>query len=266
MNRYVTRGAAIAASTALLLSGCATEDDSEAASGPQESAGPPITETEWFAANFTAAPVFVGAATMNAQTYRPDNNAGVALPEDAPEGAVLWQAPACVTVPFTSDGPKVSVLDSDGVLRLSGYEHTELGAAAAGLGLISVSSASADQERATSIATGLPLGEAQRLVSTSTVFDSQAARVRAAGEPCRNIDHRPTAYRVAEMNDSYALVDLFSPVSNNPGEGVTIRLSVEWTGDDWRLSPGSFDSLADSYEQYDPKQMTTVDLSEFTQW
>ena len=43
-------------------------------------------------------------------------------------------------------------------------------------------------------------------------------------------------------------------------------LSVEWTGEDWRLSPSSFDSLAESYEQYDPKQKTTVDLAEFTQW
>ncbi|EYT52970.1 hypothetical protein H483_0117740 [Dietzia sp. UCD-THP] len=68
------------------------------------------------------------------------------------------------------------------------------------------------------------------------------------------------------MTDSYAVVDVFSPVSNNPGEGVTIRLSVEWTGEDWRLSPSSFDSLAESYEQDDPKQKTTVDLAEFTQW
>ena len=68
------------------------------------------------------------------------------------------------------------------------------------------------------------------------------------------------------MTDSYSVVDVFSPVSNNPGEGVTIRLSVEWTGDDWRLAPSSFDSLANSYEQYDPKQKATVDLAEFTQW
>lgn len=266
MNRHVTRGVAVAASAALLLAGCATDDDTEAAGGPQEAAGPQITDTEWFADRFTSAPVFVDAATANAQTHRPDNNAGEPLPEDAPEGSILWQSPACVAVPFTSDGPNESVLDSDGVLRLSGYEHTELGAAAAGIGLLAVSSASADQDLATSIATGLPLDEAQRLVATSPVFGSQAARVRAAGEPCRNIDHRPTAYRVADMTDSYALVDVFSPVSNNPGEGVTIRLSVEWTGEDWRLSPSSFDSLADSYTQYDPKQTTTVDLAEFTQW
>lgn len=266
MNRHVTRGAAVAASAVLLLAGCSNNDSQDEGAGPQEPAAKPITDTAWFTERFTSAPVFVDAATTNPQTFRPDNNQGEPLPEDAPEGSILWQSPACVTVPFTSDGPDEAVLDTEGVLKLSGYEHTELGAAAAGLGLLSVSSASADQDLATSIATGLPLAEAQRLVATSPAFGPDAARVRAPGEPCRNIDHRPTAYRVADMTDSYAVVDVFSPVSNNPGEGVTIRLSVEWTGDDWRLSPSSFDSLADSYEQYDPKQKTTVDLTEFTQW
>lgn len=266
MNRHLTRGAAVAVSAALLLAGCGNTEDQDEGVAPQESAAPPVTDTEWFTEKFTSAPVFVGAATENAQTYRPDNNQGEPLPEDAPEGSILWQAPACIPTPFTSDGPTESVLDSKGVLQLSGYEQTELGAAAAGIGLLAVSSASADQDLATSIATGLPLLEAQRLVATSPVFGSQAARVRAPGEPCRNIDHRPTAYRVADMTDSYAVVDFFSPVSNSPGEGVTIRLSVEWTGADWRLSPSSFDSLANSYEQYDPQQTRTVDLAEFTQW
>lgn len=266
MNRHVTRGAALLASAALLLAGCATDDDTEADGGPQESAGPPITDTEWFADRFTSAPVFADAAETNVQTFRPDNNAGEPLPEDAPDGAILWQSPACVTVPFTSDGPNKSTFGSDGVLRLSGYEHTELGAAAAAIGLSAAASASADQDVATSIATGLPLGEAQRLVATSPVFGSQAARVRAAGEPCKNTDFRVTAYRVVEMTDSYAVVDVFSPVGNNPGEGMTLRHSVEWTGEDWRLSPSTFDSLADSYEEYDPRQTPTVDLAEFTQW
>lgn len=266
MNRHVTHGAVVAASAVLLLAGCSSDDNTETADAPQESVGPTITETQWFAERFTSAPVFVDAATTNPQTFRPDNNQGEPLPEEAADGSVLWQSPACVTVPFTSDGPTESALDNAGVLRLSGYEHTELGAAAAGIGLLAVSSASADQDLATSIATGLPLSEAQRLVATSPAFGSQAARVRAPGEPCRNIDHRTTAYRVADMTDSYAVVDVFSPVSNNPGEGVIIRLSVEWAGDDWRLSPTSFDSLTDSYEQYDPKQKTTVDLAEFTQW
>lgn len=266
MNRHATRGAAVAASAVLILTGCANNDDQDEGAGPEEPAATPITETAWFSERFTSAPVFVDAATTNPQTFRPDNNQGEPLPEDAPEGSILWQSPACVTVPFTSDGPTEAVLDNEGVLQLSGYERTELGAAAAGLGLLSVSSASADQDVATSIATGLPLAEAQRLVATSPAFGSDAVRVRAPGEPCRNTDHRPTAYRVADMTDSYAVVDVFSPVSNNPGEGVTIRLSVEWTGEDWRLSPSSFDSLAESYEQYDPKQKTTVDLAEFTQW
>lgn len=267
MHRHLTRGAAVAVSTALLLAGCGTDEDQGEPPAPQEAAAPPITDTPWFTERFTSAPTFVGAAQENAQVFRPDNNQGEPLPEDAPEGAVLWQSPACVTIPFTSDGPDSSVLDGEGVLQVAGYEKTELGAAAASLGLLSVSSASADQDVATSIATGLPLAEAQRLVATSPAFGSQATRVRAAGEPCRNTDHRPTAYRVVEMTDAYAVVDLFSPVSNNPGDGVTIRLSVEWTGDDWRLSPSSFDSLADSYRQYDPDRGgQAVDLSEFTQW
>lgn len=266
MNRHMTRGAAIAASAALLLAGCATDDDTEADDGPQESASPAITDTDWFAERFTSAPVFVDAATTNVQTYRPDNNAGEPLPQDAPEGTILWQSPACVVVPYTSDGPNESTFDGEGILRLSGYEHTELGAAAAAIGLSAAAVASADQDVATSSATGLPLGEAQRLVATSPVFGPQAARVRAAGEPCTSTDHRVTAYRVVDMTDSYAVVDTFSPVSNSPGDGATLRLSVEWTGNDWRLSPSSFDSLADSYEQYDPKQTTTVDLAEFTKW
>ena len=266
MNRHVTRCAVVGVSTVLLLAGCANNDDQDENAGAQEPAAAPITETEWFTERFTSAPVLVAAATTNPQTFRPDNNQGEPLPDDAPEGSILWQSPACVTVPFTSDGPAESVLDNEGVLTLTGYDHTELGAAAAAIDLLSVSSASADQTRATSVATGLPLAEAQRLVATSPAFGPDSARVRAAGEPCRNNDHRTTAYRVTDMTDSYAVVDVFSPVSNNPGEGVTIRLSVEWTGDDWRLAPSSFDSLANSYEQYDPKQKTTVDLAEFTQW
>lgn len=265
MNRHVNRGVALAASAALLLAGCATDDDTEA-DEHQEHAGPSITETEWFAERFTSAPTFVDAARTNAQTHRPDNNEGEPLPESAPDGSVLWQSPACVSVPFTSDGPNESTFGSDGVLRLSGYEHTELGAAAAAIGLSAAASASADQDVATSIATGLPLGEAQRLVATSPVFGSQAARVRAAGEPCTTTDFRVTAYRVVEMTDSYAVVDVFSPVGNNHGEGMTMRHSVEWTGEDWRLSASTFKSLADAYEDYDPRQTSTVDLSEFTEW
>lgn len=266
MNRHVTRGVAVAVSAAFFLAGCATNDDPDEAADPKGATATPITETDWFTERFTSAPLLVEAAAVNPQTFRPDNNQGEPLPTEAGEGEILWQAPACVTVPFTSDGPTEARLDGEGLLTLSGYEQTDLGAAAAAIGLLGAASASADQDLATSIATGLPLPEAKRIVATSPAFDSKTARVKAAGQPCRNANHRPTAYRVADMTGSYAVVDVFSPVSNNPGDGVTIRLSVEWTGDDWRLAPSSFDSLADSYSNYDPKQRHTVDLTEFTQW
>ncbi|MBB0969061.1 hypothetical protein G6016_08835 [Dietzia aerolata] len=263
MNRHLTRGAAIAASATLLLSGCANdEDQDETASTPPS---PPVTETDWFTERFSSAPVFVDAATENAQTHRPDNNAGEPLPENAPEGEVVWQAPACVPIPFTSDGPRSSFLDT-GVLHVSGYEQTELGAAAAAVGLSSTSLATTDQPRAVSVATGLTLPEAERIVATSEVFDLKPEFRESLGEPCRTTDFRPTAYRVADMTDSYAVVDLFSPASNNPGNGATIRLSVEWTGDDWRLAPSSFDSYADSLEAFSSNRGAKVDLAEFTQW
>lgn len=265
MNRQLIRGAVVAASAALLLAGCASDEDQDEDAGPGPSARPPVTETEWFTERFSSAPVFVDAATENAQTHRPDNNAGEPLPDDAADGEVMWQSPACVPIPFTSDGPREAFLDN-GVLHLSGYEQTELGAAAAAVGLSSAALATTDQARATSVATGLTLPEAQRIVATSRVFDLSPEFRQSMSEPCRTTDFRPTAYRVADMTDRYAVVDLFSPASNNPGNGATIRLSVEWTGADWRLSPTAFDSYGDALEAFSSNQSATVDLTEFTQW
>lgn len=221
---------------------------------------------EWVQDNFTQAPYLVQNTTTNPQAWVPDNGEGLPLPDKATADDVVWQLPACVLVPYTGNGPTKSQV-KDGLLKLSGWEHSEEGAAAAAVALFSMSVESENQPKAIAAATGISQQDAERLVATEKVFASRSSFTEDKDPQCNSNLNRMIAWNVVDYSDSHAVVDYFVPMEDATN-GATLRMSVDWKDGDWHLSPASFNSYQQAIDNVQQSGGTgrAVDLEEFTQW
>lgn len=252
--------------TAVTIVACGS-DEEVSAPVTETTSAPPIAQTDWIKENFSTAPYLAQWASVNAQAYRPDNGDGVPLPDDAADSDVVWQMPACVVVPYTGAGPTRSNVSRD-VITVEGWDHSQAGAVAAAHGLFVTSGDSKDQEAAVAHATGLSSQEAQRIIATTTQFAATKPSFNDSPQAqCSATVARPTAWKVIDYSDASAVIDFFSPLSDDQ-TGAVVRVSVEWKNGDWKLNPATFSAFDRAISDLSETngKGRRVSIEEFTQW
>lgn len=265
-RRYRTVGASLAAAGILLATAaCGGNDDApdeEPTFTKQEEA---LADTQWRKDNFGDSPFYLSNAQVNPQVWVPNDPAGALLPSDYDGDEVFWQMPACVAIPFTKDGPTEVGIGNDSFLEVGGYEHTELGAAAAAYAYSAVIVEADDQVTATERATGLSAQDAQHAVSGSDMFNSRSG-FKSSTENCGSKVERSPAYRVASFSESSAAVDFVGSDYTPGGKSAVIRIVLHWDGSDWKLDPQTFSLYDEVIDQVKRDDVREVDTSGFTQW
>lgn len=252
-----------------LVTACGSDDDSsenQEKGTSTEQAAQPVEETDWFNNTFESSPFIAQGAKDNPQAYRATDPAGAPLPEDAADDEIVWQLPSCVISPFTGAGPTNASL-GNGHLMLSGYDHSEAGAVAAGMGLFTLATEASDLEAGVRFATASSETEAQRIVATSDSL-TPGHYSPDGDSACPQKVVRSTHYKVVNYSDKQAVIDYYLPMTVDGSKGTVLRITTDWRNGDWSLNPASFSSYDSVIEeaQKGDGEGRAVDLSEFTSW